>query len=263
MTTEKTAPAEPSSAPVAAAKAPPRKRGWLVFLRDVLVIILIAVLVSFLVKTFLVRSFYIPSGSMEDTLLIKDRILVDEITPRFGDYERGDIVVFRDPGGWLPPSTAPARSPILEAGDWLLSLVGLSAPDSDDHLIKRIIGLPGDHVVCCNGIGQLTVNDVPVDESDYLKLSPGDPASAVAFDVVVPPHSLWVMGDNRNQSKDSRFNTDQPGKGFVPVDNLVGRAFLITWPFNRFGTLDFHHEVFAGVPAPSASAVPTPAATAP
>ena len=252
MTTEHTT-SEGSSAPSrAASNAPQRRRGWIIFLRDVVVIILVAVLVSFLIKTFVVRSFYIPSGSMEDTLLIKDRILVDEITPRFGDYERGDVVVFRDPGGWLPPSTQPPRHPVIEAGDWLLSLVGLSAPDSDDHLIKRIIGLPGDHVICCNPIGQLTVNGVPIDESDYLKLAPGSSAaSALEFDIVVPDDSLWVLGDNRDRSKDSRYNQEEPGKGFVPVENVVGRAFLITWPLNRFGGIDTHHEVFAGVPEPT------------
>ncbi|MET0734023.1 MAG: signal peptidase I [Microbacterium sp.] len=249
MTTEKTAPTEPAASPRSSKNATPRRRGWLAFLRDVVVIVLIAVLVSFLVKTFVVRSFYIPSASMEDTLLINDRIFVDEITPRFGGYERGDIVVFRDPGGWLPPSTEPARPPLIEAVDWLLSLVGLSAPDSDDHLVKRIIGLPGDHVVCCNAIGQITVNGVPIDETGYIKLPGGEAAaSGDAFDVTVPEGSLWVLGDNRYRSKDSRYNTDQPGKGFVPVDNVVGRAFVITWPLSRFGLLDFHHDVFAGVP---------------
>jgi signal peptidase I len=252
LTTEHTT-SEGTSVPVPPADTGgSRKRGWLIFLRDVIVIILVAVLVSFLIKTFVVRSFYIPSGSMEDTLLINDRILVDEITPRFGDYEHGDVVVFRDPGGWLPPSTEPARHPVVEAADWLLSLVGLSAPDSDDHLIKRIIGLPGDHVVCCNPIGQITVNDVPIDESDYLKLSPGsDKASADPFDIRVPDGSLWVLGDNRDRSKDSRYNQDEPGKGFVPVENVVGRAFLITWPFDRIGGIDTHHDVFAGVPEPT------------
>ena len=254
MTTEKTAPVEPtpSSSAGAEAASPRKRRGWLSFLRDVVVIVLIAVLVSFLVKTFLVRSFYIPSGSMEDTLQVYDRILVDEITPRFGGYDRGDIVVFQDPGGWLPPSTAPARAPIVEALDWTLALVGLSAPDSDDHLVKRIIGLPGDHVVCCNALGQLTVNGVPIDETDYIKLATGESAaSGDPFDVVVPEDSLWVLGDNRYRSKDSRYNTDQPGKGFVPVDNVVGRAFLVTWPLDRFGMLDFHHDAFSGVPDPT------------
>jgi signal peptidase I len=229
----------------------PRRRGWLLLLRDIIVIVLIAVLVSFLVKTFLVRSFYIPSGSMEDTLHIDDRILVDEITPRFGGYDRGDIVVFQDPGGWLPPSTAPARPPVVEGVEWVLSLVGLAAPDSDDHLVKRIVGLPGDRVVCCNAIGQVTVNGVPVDESQYLKLPSGETAaSGDPFDVTVPDNSLWVLGDNRYRSKDSRYNTDQPGDGFVPIDNVVGRAFLVTWPLDRFGLLDFHHDAFSGVPAP-------------
>jgi signal peptidase I len=249
MTTEHTASAEPVPTPHASPAERRRRRGFLLFLRDVLVIVLIAVLVSFLVKTFLIRSFYIPSGSMEDTLLVNDRILVDEITPRFTDYDRGEIVVFRDPGGWLPPSASQSRPALVEAADWLLALVGLSAPDSDDHLVKRLIGVPGDHVVCCNAIGQITVNDVPIDENDYLKLPTGETAaSGDAFDVIVPDGSLWVLGDNRYRSKDSRYNQDQPGKGFVPIENVVGRAFLITWPLDRFGVLDFHAEVFAGVP---------------
>jgi signal peptidase I len=227
-----------------------RRRGAVTFLRDVLVIVLIALVVSFLVKTFLVRSFYIPSASMELTLIEQDRILVDELTPRFGAYERGDVVVFRDPGGWLGPEAAvPSRGPFVDAVEWVLSLVGLAAPDSDDHLIKRIIGLPGDHVVCCNDLGQLTVNGTAIDETAYVQVpEPGAPASALDFDVTVPEGSLWVMGDNRYRSKDSRYNQNQPGKGFVPVDNLVGRAFVITWPFDRFGTIDFHHDVFGGVP---------------
>ncbi len=230
MTTEQTAPAAPASSRRAGVSADrDRRRGWLSFLRDVIIIVLVAVLVSFLVKTFLVRSFYIPSGSMESTLLVNDRILVDEITPRFGGYERGDIVVFRDPGGWLPVRTDPPRSPLVEAVDWALSLV------------------------CCNDFGQLTVNGVPLDEREYLKLPSADsPASADPFDVTVPEDRLWVLGDNRYSSKDSRYNQDQPGKGFVPVENVVGRAFLITGPFPRFGALDFHHDVFAGVSEPTA-----------
>jgi len=244
-----------ASTPDAMASAPSdrRRRGWGAFFRDILVIVLIALVVSFLVKTFVVRSFYIPSASMNNTLIEQDRILVDELTPRFGSYARGDVVVFRDPGGWLPVSTQPARPALEEGVDWLLSLFGLSAPDSDDHLIKRVIGTPGDHVVCCNALGQTSVNGVPLDEP-YVKLSPGATSpEPVPYDVTVPDGSLWVLGDNRNSSKDSRFNQDQPGHGFVPIDNVVGRAFLITWPFTRFGLIDFHHNVFAGVPAPEVS----------
>jgi signal peptidase I len=250
MTTEKTAPAAPvpSEPPVPDATIYRRRRGWLAFLRDVLVIVLIAVLVSFLVKTFVVRSFYIPSGSMEDTLLINDRILVDEVTPRFAGYERGDIVVFRDPGGWLPPSSDPDRPAFVEAIDWILALVGLSAPDSDDHLVKRLIGLPGDHVVCCNALGQMSVNDVPLTEP-YITMPAGKTdVSEVAFDVTVPKNSLWVMGDNRYNSRDSRYNREQPGNGFVPVDNVVGRAFVISWPVAHWGGLSNYPGVFAGVP---------------
>jgi signal peptidase I len=189
---------------------------------------------------------------MEQTLQVQDRILVDELTPRFGGYDRGDVVVFRDPGGWLPVEPSPERSVVVEAVDWVLALVGISAPDSKDHLIKRIIGLPGDHIVCCNAMGQVTVNGVPIDETAYLNLAEGQKApEVVSYDVVVPADSLWVLGDNRDASRDSRYNTDQPGKGFVPLDNVVGRAFLITWPLSRFGGVDFHHDIFSGVPEAS------------
>ncbi|GEP46555.1 signal peptidase I [Microbacterium saccharophilum] len=248
MTSETTAPA----ADAAGEPASPRRRHrfWLL-VRDVLVIVLIAVVVSFLVKTFLVRSFFIPSSSMEQTLQIDDRILVDELTPRFGGYDRGDVVVFRDPGGWLPQTPAPDRSFAVEAVDWVLALVGISAPDSKDHLIKRIVGVAGDHVVCCNVLGQIEINGVPVDESAYLNLAEGQSAPEdVPFDVTVPDGSLWVLGDNRDHSRDSRYNVDQPSRGFVPVDNVVGRAFLLTWPLSRFGFIDAHHDVFAGIPDP-------------
>lgn len=240
---------ETPTAPADAVSVPDRRRrSFWALLRDVLVIIVIAVLVSFVIKTFLVRSFYIPSGSMEQTLMIQDRILVDELTPRFTGYERGDVVVFRDPGGWLPVMTEPAQPPLVQAWDWALSLVGISASDSEDHLIKRVIGVAGDHVVCCNPLGQVTINGTPIDETPYLDLAEGQSApDVVPYDVTVPDGALWVLGDNRDHSRDSRYNTDQPTQGFVPVDNVVGRAFLITWPLSRFGAIDTHHAVFDGV----------------
>lgn len=236
----------------AAASTPPtkRRRGFLVFLRDVLVIVVIAALVSFVVKTFVVRSFYIPSASMERTLMVKDRILVDELTPRWTAYERGDVVVFKDPGGWLDgqPQT-PAQPPLIEAFDWMLNVIGISATDSQDHLVKRVIGLPGDHVVCCNALGQITVNGAPIDELGYLNLPDGDTAASNdPFDVVVPEGSLWLLGDNRDRSRDSRAHQDLPSGGFVPIENVVGKAFFTTWPFDRMGTIDGHHDSFNGVP---------------
>lgn len=231
-------------------RRPRGKRGVLLFLRDLLIIFVIALLVSFLIKTFLVRSFYIPSGSMENTLQIKDRILVNELVPNVVPLSRGDVVVFRDPGGWLPTQPKVEQAPAAAAVEWVLSIFGLAAPDSDDHLIKRVIGLPGDHVACCNALGQMTVNDVPLDEP-YVKLPPGaEKVSADPFDIVVPEGSLWVMGDNRYNSKDSRYNGSTPGKGFVPIENVVGRAFVITWPSSNWGWLDNYPNTFGGVPDP-------------
>ncbi|GAB3122622.1 signal peptidase I [Glaciibacter psychrotolerans] len=224
-----------------------KKRSVALFIRDLLVIFVVALLISFLIKTFLIRSFYIPSGSMEQTLLVNDRILVNQLEPTLMPIDRGDVVVFQDPGGWLSPQPQVEQNPLVASVDWLLSVVGLSAPDSNDHLIKRVIGLPGDHVVCCNALGQMSVNGVPLSEP-YVKLPPGQSkVSEVNFDVIVPPDSLWVMGDNRYNSKDSRFNGDTPGKGFVPVRNVVGRALVISWPINRWTWLDDYPEVFRGV----------------
>ncbi|MGV9768265.1 signal peptidase I [Microbacterium sp. NPDC003461] len=242
-----------SSSDTADAAPRTRRRGIALFARDILVIVVIAVVVSFLVKTFVVRSFYIPSPSMEDTLLIDDRILVDELTPHWNEYERGEIVVFADPGGWLDTPPPAERTPIEEGIDWFLTLIGISASDSEDHLVKRVVGLPGDHVVCCNGLGQITVNGQAVDELGYLKLPAGDTrASNDPFDVVVPEGSLWVMGDNRDRSKDSRYNREQPGDGFVPIDNVVGRVFLRTWPLDRFGPIE-GTKAFQSVPDPESA----------
>jgi len=226
---------------------PRKKRGVAIFIRDLLIIFVVALLISFLIKTFLVRSFYIPSGSMENTLLVNDRIIVNQLEPGLIPVSRGDVVVFRDPGGWLSPQPALEQNPIVAALDWTLSVVGLSAPDSNDHLIKRVIGLPGDHVVCCNALGQMSVNDVPLSEP-YVLLPVGDTSvSRDPFDVVVPENSLWVMGDNRYDSLDSRYHPTTPGKGFVPMDNVVGRAMVISWPLSRWSWLDDYPDVFRGV----------------
>jgi signal peptidase I len=224
-----------------------RKSGLVRFLRDVVIILVAAVLISFLIKTFLIRSFYIPSESMEDTLHVDDRIIVNELVPDLMPIERGDVVVFKDPGGWLTPMPEPEQNPVAGFFDWLFSFVGLTAPDSNDHLIKRVIGLPGDTVACCNEFGQMTVNGVPLEEP-YVQLPPNTSAvSRDDFEVTVPEDSLWVMGDNRYNSQDSRYQVQTPSKGFVPFDDVVGRAILINWPLDRWTWLDNYPFVFTGV----------------
>lgn len=224
-----------------------RQRSVLRYVRDIAVIVVVALLVSFLVKTFVVRSFYIPSGSMENTLQIQDKIIVNELQPSLFPLARGDVVVFRDPGGWLPKAPPTRQNAIGQAVDTALTFVGLSASDSDDHLVKRIIGLPGDRVSCCTAGGRLTVNGVAIDEP-YIVVPAGQTdAATLAFDVTVPAGELWVMGDNRYDSQDSSRNQALPGHGFVPLANVVGRAFVISWPASRWTWLDDYPEVFARV----------------
>ena len=228
-----------------------KARGVKLFLRDILLIFVAALLISFLIKTFLIRSFYIPSESMMDTLHVDDRIIVNLLEPELMPISHGDVVVFTDPGNWLPGGDEPdTRNPVAVAVDEVLGFVGLSAPDSDDHLIKRVIGLPGDVVVCCNDFGQLTVNGIPLEEP-YTELGGRSKATEKEFTVTVPESSLWVMGDNRYNSADSSYHysgdPDAPGTAFVPIDNVVGRAVLVTWPLDRWATLDNYPLVFRGV----------------
>ncbi|WP_370057308.1 signal peptidase I [Leifsonia sp. EB41] len=223
-----------------------RKSGWKVLLRDVVVIFVIAVLVSFLIKTFVARSFYIPSGSMENTLQINDRIIVNELQPSVFPLSRGDVVVFKDPGGWLPAAAPQTGNPIQQGVGAVLDFVGLGASDSDQHLVKRLIGLPGDHITCCNALGQMSVNGVPLKEP-YVLLPAGQQAvSAKPFDVTVPAGKIWVMGDNRYNSADSRYHMDDPTKGFVPMNDVVGRAFVVSWPVSHWSWLSNYPETFSG-----------------
>jgi signal peptidase I len=235
------------AAPEAPSTERPKGRGWKIFVRDILLIFLAALLISFLIKTFLIRSFYIPSSSMEDTLHVDDRIIVNQLTPDMMPLEHGDVVVFKDPGGWLTPTIEEPVNWFVGAVDAVLGFVGLSAPDSNDHLIKRVIGMPGDVVICCNDFGQLTVNGVPLEEP-YIKLPEGTTqATRNEFEVTVPEDSLWVMGDNRYNSADSTAHQNDPTGGFVPIDNVVGRALLISWPTNRWAWLDNYPTTFHGV----------------
>ncbi|MBC3764057.1 signal peptidase I [Quadrisphaera oryzae] len=222
--------------------------GLLAALREAVVVVVAALVLSLLVKTFLVQAFYIPSESMEDTLLVGDRVLVSQLTPGPVALQRGDVVVFEDPGGWLQPQPEPDRGPVGNAVVDVLTFVGVLPSNSGQHLIKRVIGLPGDHVVCCDAQGLTTVNGVAIHE-DFLK--PGSVSSEKSFDVTVPPNSLWVEGDNRQNSGDSRYHPGSPGGGAVPVDDVVGRAVVIVWPLDRLTWLGRHAEAFAGVPAAS------------
>ena len=215
-----------------------RRRGTFRLLRDILIIAVVALLASFLIKTFLVRSFYIPSGSMENTLQVDDRILVNELAPGMVPLKNGDVVVFEDPGGWLPPASD--ADPLETA----LSAVGLAAADSENHLIKRVIGLPGDTVACCDPFGHLTVNGVPIEEPYAVLPTPTSSAAPAAFEAVVPDGMIWVMGDNRYNSKDSVFHRDEAGGGFVPIADVVGTAFVINWPASRWSFLGNYPMVF-------------------
>jgi signal peptidase I len=216
---------------------------------EVAVVLGMALLLSLLIKTFLVQAFFIPSPSMENTLLVGDRVLVSKLTPGIFDLHRGDVVVFKDPGGWLGAEQITATDSDEGLGGTVrktLSFVGLLPQDAGEHLIKRVIGVGGDHVVCCDtATGRITVNGVPIDETPYLV--PGAAPSDKKFDVVVPRGYLWVMGDNRPVSADSRLHR-KLNNGMVPVHDVVGKAFVIVWPFDRAGGLGVPASVFARVP---------------
>lgn len=218
------------------------------FLRETVLVVGTALVLSLLVKTFLLQAFFIPSQSMQDTLQIGDRVLVNKLSPDVFDLDRGDIVVFQDPGDWLPPPQADQRGPLARAVASVLTFVGLLPQDAGDHLIKRIVGLPGDRVVCCDEEGRLSVNGEPLDEP-YL--FPGSSPSELDFDVQVPAGQLWVMGDNRQMSEDSRYHQDSESLGTVPVDLVVGRAFVIVWPLDRISMLSAADGPHDGVPAVS------------
>jgi signal peptidase I len=204
-------------------------------LREIAGILVASILVSLFIKTFVVQAFFVPSGSMEPTLhgcpgCLNDRLLVNKQTSLMGGVHRGDVVVFRDPGGWLPKSsasTAPSRA--HEA----LVFIGLAPSNNENNLVKRVIGIGGDTVEGRGG--KVYVNGSQLNEPYVF---PGDSPSPTEFRVTVPADSLWVMGDHRSDSSDSRSHRADPGKGFIPVPDVVGRAFVIVWPLDRAGGLD-------------------------
>lgn len=237
-------------ATAASERATARRRGRssvVSFLRETVIVVGTALVLSLLIKTFLVQAFYIPSPSMEPTLVRGDRVLVSQLTPGPFGLERGDVVVFKDPGEWLPPAQDPERGVVAEALVEGLTFVGVLPQDSGEHLIKRVIGLEGDVVTCCDEQGRLTVNGQPVDEPYVF---PGEGTDQVTFEITVPEGRMWVMGDHRSSSLDSRYHQDLAGQGTVAIDLVVGRAVATIWPVQRWERLSDDGASFSAVPAP-------------
>ncbi len=209
--------------------------------QESILLVVTAVVMAVIVKAFFLQAFYIPSASMEPTMLVDDKILVQKVSLWTGEPERGDVVVFDDPGGWLSDVETGEPSNILQEG---LELIGLFP--TGGHLIKRVVGVGGDTVQCCDSEGRLQVNGEAVDER-YLM----DPSvnADITFEVEVPEGYLWVQGDNRGDSADSRMHQGDPGGGFIPVESVVGKAWLRVWPWKRIGFLRTP-DTFESVPRP-------------
>ncbi len=220
------------------------------FARELIIVVVGALVVSALLRAFVGQMFTIPSESMYNTLQDGDRVLAEKVT----HFQRGQIVVFADPGGWLD-TPIPYRSPARKVFEW----IGVLPDTSQQYLIKRVIGMPGDTVQCCDDQGRITVNGQPLDETSYLYTDANGnqvEPSQIAFKVVVPAGRIFVLGDHRNDSEDSRCHLNQgdpPGmNGFVPQSDVVGTAVAIVSPFSRFAALRTP-ATFASVPAAAQS----------
>jgi signal peptidase I len=232
----------PPSRTIGARRKPKRARP---FWREAPVLIVAGLTAALVIKTFVLQTFYIPSSSMENTLQINDMVLVNKLVYHFRPIARGDIVVFDGAGSWNPVRPV-SSNPIVRLYDATLGslLHSIGGPfgttKGPPDLIKRVIGLPGDHVACCTAKGLVTVNGVALHEGSYLY--PGDvpgsaPSAGGSFSITVPPGRLWVMGDHRSVSEDSRMRRDDPGGGTIPENKVVGRAFVIVWPPSRWRIL--------------------------
>jgi signal peptidase I len=242
------------------------------FWRELPLLVVIALVIALVIKTFVVQAFYIPSSSMENTLDIGDKVLVNKMVYHFRSIQPGDIVVFNGDGSWEPEPAAgqPSSDPLVRLYDATLdplfhSVAGLfgTNPGQTDF-IKRVIGVPGDHVACCNASGDVTVNGVALHEQSYL--FPGNPPSMQRFSITVPPGRLWVMGDHRSVSWDSRGHMDDPGNGTIPENMVIGRAFMIVWPASRWRILQipstFNQPGITPASAASAASVASVASAA-
>jgi signal peptidase I len=195
--------------------------------QETILLLGLALVLALIIKSLFVQAFYIPSPSMEPLFIKNDRILVQKVSYWGGSTpSRGDIVVFKDPGGWLNEAdTTTPQGPITK----IMEKVGLYP--TGGHLVKRVIGVGGDRVVCCDAKGRITVNGKALNEKAYLPK--GTAPSQIKFDRTIPKEHLWMMGDNRSFSYDSRGHMGGPGGGFVPEDLVVGKVFTLIWPWKR------------------------------
>jgi signal peptidase I len=205
-----------------------RKKGSL--LKELPILVVVALVVSLFIKTFAVQFFYIPSGSMENTLQIKDRVAVNKVPFLSKSISRGDVVVFRDPDNWLPEIIDYDTNKYVAKAKSALVAVGVLPNPAKQYLVKRVVGVEGDHIVCCTKGGNLTINDVEVTEPYIYG---GNKPSEMKFDVTVPEGKIWVMGDHRGASADSRYHQEDINKGFVPLSRVTGRVVAVIWPFKN------------------------------
>ncbi len=222
-----------------------RRTHWLV---EIVLVVIVALAVSAVVRAFVAQAYYIPSGSMEQSLAENDWILVSKLSTRIGTVDRGDVVVFVDPGTWLPDA-APHSNPIRKA----LEFVGLAPDPAEGDLVKRVIGIGGDTVACCTPQGRVTVNDQPLDETYlYPGDSPGDAPVGCSgeFEVAVPAGYLWVMGDHRSVSEDSRCQ--KALQKFVPEEQVQGRTVAVIWPLGHWALIN-RPSTFDNVSSPGAT----------
>jgi signal peptidase I len=205
-----------------------RNKGSL--LKELPILIVVALVVSLFIKSFLVQFFYIPSGSMENTLQIQDRVAVNKVPFISDNIKRGDIVVFRDPNNWLPENLENSSNSLVAKAKSLLVTVGVLPNPAKQYLVKRVIGVAGDRVVCCTEGKKLSINGVEVTEPYIYG---GDAPSDMKFDVTVPEGKLWVLGDHRGASADSRYHQEDINSGFVPLERVSGRVVAVIWPFKN------------------------------